>query len=300
MVYESFEEMIDKAKKSDELKISVAMASDREVLKTVKSASELGIATFILVGNAGEIDEIAGDINLDTGKFEVIDESNPARAAVKAARQITEGNADSLMKGLVNTSDFMKAVLNKEAGLRSGKLLSHLAAFEIPTYDKILFTSDGGINVDPDLEQKKQILGNAVDFLSGIGYEDIKVAILAANEKVSSAQPVTIEAAALKVMAERGEFEGAKVDGPLALDLALSEEAAEHKNIDSEVAGNADLVITPNIEAGNVLGKSLSYCAQATMAGIILGIKVPVILTSRAASRDEKIASISMATLLNS
>ncbi len=297
MIYRGFAEIIDRAKKMDPLVISVAVAENREILEAVKQALEMGIAEFVLVGDAGKIEGLLGEYSLESRQMVLVDEPDPIKAAHKAVEQVIMGKADCLMKGLINSSDFMRAIFEKKDDLGISKLLSHLAVFEIPNHTKLIFTSDGGLNIAPGLMEKKQIIENAINYLTKIGYKNPKVAVLAANEKVDPKQPVTIEAAALRVMGERGAFKDAKVDGPLSLDLALNKKAVIQKKVVSEVAGDADLLITPNIEAGNILGKSLSYCAMATMAGLVLGAKIPIILASRANTLQGEIASMALASL---
>lgn len=299
MGYICFQEILDLIKQQSNKKftISVAAACDTEVLEAVKYAEEIGLASAILIGEEKELGKMSGKININLDKFHVINEPDPIRASVEAVRQVKIGNANCLIKGMVNTSDFMRAVLDKMNGLRTGRVLSHLASFEIPGFDRLIFITDGGLNINPSLEEKKQILQNAVDYLISIGYPLPKVAVLSANEAVNPKQPVTIEAAAIKQMAENGEITGALVDGPMSLDLALDLEAALHKKIISPVAGQADLFLVPTIEVGNILGKSLIYCSKAAMAGIILGAQVPIILTSRAATMEMKIASLALAAL---
>ncbi|ATW27996.1 bifunctional enoyl-CoA hydratase/phosphate acetyltransferase [Candidatus Formimonas warabiya] len=299
MGYKCFQEILDiiHQQASKKFTISVASACDGEVLETVKYADEIGLASAILVGDKKELEKMAGERNIHLDRFQVIDEPDPIKASMEAVRQIRAGNANCLMKGMVNTSDFMRAVLDKIEGLRTGRVLSHLASFEVPGFERLIFITDGGLNIHPSLEEKKEILQNAVDYLIRIGYQMPKVAVLSANEAVNPKQPVTMEAAALKQMAEHGEITGALVDGPMSLDLALDQEAAVHKKIVSPVAGQADLFLVPTIEVGNILGKSLIYCGKAVMAGIILGAQVPIILTSRAATMEMKIASLALAAL---
>jgi len=295
MTYANYREMIKKSKEIGLLTVSVAAACDTEVLKTIGSAN--GLAKFILVGDREKLLKMAVEFNVNLSSCEIIDESDPIKAASEAINQINQGNADCLMKGFLNTSDLMRLVLNKEKGLRTGNMLSHIAALEIPGFDRIIFVTDAGLNIAPNLDEKKQILENAINFLTNIGYRDVNAAVLAANEAVSSKQPVTIDASAIKEMAEKGEIQGAVVDGPLSFDLAISQEAAEHKKSESVVAGKADLLLVPSIEAGNLMCKGIMYCANAVMAGLVVGARVPIIVVSRASTMDEKIASIAMAGL---
>jgi len=299
VIYENYQQMLDiigqySAKK---FTISVAAAADQEVLTAIKRANEIGLASAVLVGDKKSIQDMAKNLELDLEKTTVINEPDPVKASIEAVKQIKIGNANCLMKGLVNSSDFMSAVLDKEKGLRTGKMLSHLAALDMPGFDRILYVSDGGLNISPTLEDKKKIMQNAIEYLIAMGYELPKVAVLSANEVVSPKQQVTVDAAALKEMAEKGEITGAIVEGPVTLDMALDKEAAAHKKLSSKVAGETDLLFAPTIEVGNILAKSMIYCGNGVMAGLILGAQVPIILTSRAATMEMKIASIAMAAL---
>ncbi|MEL7567898.1 MAG: bifunctional enoyl-CoA hydratase/phosphate acetyltransferase [Dehalobacterium sp.] len=298
MVYTSFNQMQQRAKNQGKFVVSAAVAADREVLEAIKYADELDLANAVLVGDKEKIEEIGAEINLDLSRFRIVDEPDPVKATQKACQQVRTGDADCLMKGYINTSDFMRTVLNKEDGLRTGRVLSHLAAFEIPGFDRIIYVTDGGINVSPTLEEKIQILQNAIDYLHRAGYQAPRTAILSANELVNLKQPVTTEAALIKVMAERGSIRGAEIDGPLSFDLAVSKEAAKHKKMNSPVMGEADLLLCPNIEVGNILGKCLIYCSKAIMGGLVLGAMAPIILTSRASSKEAKLASLLMAAVV--
>jgi phosphate butyryltransferase len=227
--------------------------------------------------------------------IEIIDVKDPQEATSRAVQEVAEGRADILMKGMLNSADFIKAVLNPAGGLRTGRLLSHLAVYEIPGYYRLIYMTDGGLNVNPDLPQKKDILLNALDFFHTIGMAKPRVAVLTANEKVNPKVISTVDAQELKMAALRGEIRGALVDGPVALDVAISEDAALHKGIESPLAGRADLLLVPNIEAGNLLGKAIIYFAGGRMAGLVLGAAKPVILTSRNEPAYGKLASIALA-----
>lgn len=277
--------------------MSVAAANDEHVLETVKMGMEAGLIIPVLAGDEKKIREIAAGISLVLDGVVIIDAPDPGEAALEAVRAVSDGRADILMKGMVNTSDFMQAVLNRDCGLRSSKTLSHMAAFQVPGFDRLLFMTDGGINIKPDLEQKRAILENGIDFLLALGWREPRVAIVTANEVVNPEMPATLDAAELTRMAANGQIRGALVDGPLSLDLAISKEAVRRKGSASPVAGRADLFLMPDIEAGNIFGKSLIYFAGALMAGVVLGTQAPVILTSRASSPEEKLNSIAMANL---
>lgn len=295
-MYRCYQEVLDTVKGRGMVTISVAAADDAEVLEAVKLAYDAGIARAILVGDAGKIQPLVAEIGLPADT-PVLDEADPARAALKAAALVHEGEAQVLMKGLVNSSDFLKAVLNKEKGLRTGRLLSHLAVFEIPGQRKLLFVTDGGMNIAPSLEEKKDILVNAMLALNDMGLERPYVAVLTANETVNPKMPATVDAQILSEMSRKGELPPGIVEGPVALDVAVSAEAAEHKKIDSKIAGNVDLMLVPNIETGNGIGKALIYYAGAKMAGLVLGAASPVVMTSRAETAEGKLNSIALACL---
>ncbi len=296
-MYRCYQEVLDTVKGRGMVTISVAAADDAEVLEAVKLAYDAGIARAILVGDAGKIQPLVAEIGLPADT-PVLDEADPARAALKAVALVHEGEAQVLMKGLVNSSDFLKAVLNKEKGLRTGRLLSHLAVFEIPGQRKLLFVTDGGMNIAPSLEEKKDILVNAMLALNDMGLERPYVAVLTANETVNPKMPATVDAQILSEMSGKGELPPGIVEGPVALDVAVSAEAAEHKKIDSKIAGNVDLMLVPNIETGNGIGKALIYYAGAKMAGLVLGAASPVVMTSRAETAEGKLNSIALACLM--
>ncbi|CAA7599972.1 phosphate acetyltransferase [Acididesulfobacillus acetoxydans] len=297
MRFSNFGALLAKAKSLGRARVAVAAAADREVLEAVKLAFHEDLIQPVLVGDARRIREIAAAIELDLRHVEVVDEAEPLRAAHAAVDAVADHKAELLMKGLVNSSDFLRAVLRSERGLRTGRLLSHLAVFEVPGYLRLLFVTDGGMNIAPDLGQKKEILTGAVDYLHTIGMEEIKVAVLTANEMPSPKMPATMDAKALAEMNRAGEFAGAIVEGPLALDCAVSAAALKHKGLPSEIKGEADLFVVPSIEVGNVLGKSMVYFGGATMAGIVLGAQVPIVLTSRNDPPRSKLMSLAMAAL---
>ena len=298
MNYNGFEALRKKAAQMPPKIIAVAAAHDEEIIITVAEAYKKGIADFILVGDEKRIAELAqkSEVKFD---FAVIDERDEKEAALKAAELVRTGKADVLMKGLLNSSVFLKAVLDENRGLKTGKLLSHLAAFEIPTCAKLAFHTDGGMNTFPNLESKKQILANALAALNKLGIVEPKVAVLAANELVSEKMPSTVDAAALVAAVQRGELPSCRIEGPVAMDVALSKEAARHKGIASKISGEVDLFVMPNIEAGNMVGKTLLYAAGAKMAGVILGGTKPVVMTSRAENAEGKLNSILLASLVS-
>jgi len=294
----TFDEIVKYARESGPKTIAVAVAQDEEVLNAVKDAKDLGLADAILVGDKEEIVKAAESCGIDVGTFEIIDEKDKTEACKKAVSLISEGKADIVMKGLVDTSIILKAVLAEEAGLRTGNILSHVAVFEVKDYDRLFIVTDAAMNIAPDLQQKKQIIENAVKVAHAMGNENPKVAVLAAVEKVNPKMQATLDAEALVEMNKKGELKGCMVGGPFALDNAVSVEAAKHKGIDHPVAGHADILMVPQIEAGNMLYKSMVFFAKAQNAGIVVGAKVPIVLTSRADSHIAKLNSIALGVLL--
>lgn len=278
--------------------IAVACADDAEVLTAVESARQKGIAKAILVGNKEEIELICITKKIAIENYEVIDVKDMAEASLKAVKLVSSGKADILMKGLVDTSILLKAVLNKEVGLRTGSVLSHVAIFEIKGYNRLFFITDAAMAIAPDLESKKKILLNAVMAAKALDIEVPKVAVVCAKEKVNSKMPCTLDAEALQKMNATGEITGCIVGGPFALDNAVSKKAAEHKGVTHPGAGEADILLVPDIEAGNILYKALVFFAETKNAGILVGTKAPVVLTSRADSDETKLNSIAMGVLM--
>ena len=274
--------------------VSVANAADREVIETVKELRALGIAEAILTGERAVIENMCREIGLDPLP-EIVEASGEADAAEQAVRLVSGGRAHVLMKGLVNTSTFLRAVLNPDWGLRGDGLLCHLGAFDIPSWNKIQFHTDAGMIPAPTVDQKKQMIKQAVAVLNRLGIEEPKVAALCANEVVNPKMPATVEAAQLQKWNEEGEITGCIVEGPIALDVALSREAADHKKLPSKIAGETDLFLMPDIEAGNLVGKTLMFLAGAKMAGIILGAKCPIVLVSRSDNAEAKVNSLAFA-----
>ncbi|QQQ86951.1 bifunctional enoyl-CoA hydratase/phosphate acetyltransferase [Peptacetobacter hiranonis] len=273
--------------------LSVAAAHDEEVLLAVKDACEMDIIKAILIGEEDKIRKIASEINFNLDNVEVIDESDLKLCAEKAVKLVSSGKADYVMKGLLDTSIILKEVLNKEYGLRTDSLLSHVMIYEVPSYHKLLILTDGGMNIDPDVSQKKKIADNAIKAAKSLGIGTVKVACLAAKEKVNPKMQATLDADELKSMCKDGMFgKGVVVEGPIAFDLAVSEEACKIKGYESEVGGDADILLVPTIETGNGIGKALTYMANAKSAGIIMGAKAPVVLVSRADTHESKLYSI--------
>jgi phosphate butyryltransferase len=277
------------------MRLCVAAAADEMVLQAVKDAVNEGLVEPILVGDVEKIWRICLKIGFNPGGMKIISEGNPVEAARLAAGMAGSGEADVLMKGMVNSSDYLRAILQPAYGLVSGSILSHLAAYEIPGLSRLIYLTDGGLNVSPDLEAKRKIISNSVDFLKTIGVKRPRVALLSAGHKGEGRLPSAEDAAALKDMADGGAFAGADVCGPMTLDAAVNFEAAERQGIDSPVAGRADLLVVTNIEAGNVLGKTIIHFAGGKMAGLVLGAARPVVLTSRAETPFGKLSSIAFA-----
>lgn len=297
MRYSGFEALLERARSLGQVNVAVAAAADKEVLEAVKMAQESGFAKPVLVGDVGRIEELAQQIGLDLQGAEIIHEPDPVIAAHLAVDAVVEGKAHFLMKGLVNTADFLRAVLRPEKGLRTGRLLSHLLAVQVPGCKHLYFVTDGGMNIAPTLEQKKEILQTTITYLHSIGMEEVRAVALAANEVPSPKMPASMDALELSRMSQAGEFPGAIVEGPLALDGAVSAAALEHKGIKSQINGDTDLFLVPTIEVGNALGKSMVYFAGGMMAGLVLGAKVPIVLTSRNDSAKSKLVSLALAAL---
>lgn len=276
-------------------RLSVAAAAEPDVLGAVTNAAKQGLIRPILIGDAGKIRAICEDHGWQLGEAEIVDQPDVEQAVVEAVRQVRSGTAHVLMKGLVDTSVLLKAVLDKERGLRSGRVLSHVALFQVPGYDRLLTVTDAAMNIAPDLETKEQILLNAVDLLRSLGYQEPRVAVLAAKEKVNPKMQATVDAAELVERNRTGRISRCLVAGPYALDNAVSREAAETKGITGPVAGRADILLAPNIETGNVLYKALAFLARAETAGVIVGAAAPIVLTSRADSELTKLNSIAIA-----
>ena len=295
MNIKNLDDLVAIAQQKGEKIVAVAAAEDDHVLNAIKEAQKNKIANPIFVGNTEKIKKIASEQNIDISGINIIEECNPALAARKAVELVNSGEAQILMKGLVSTADFLRAVLNKEVGLRTNNLLSHIGLFELPAYHKILGLTDAAQNVAPTFEEKVSILKNSVTCLNRLGIENPKVGVLAAVEVVNPKMEPTIHAAMLTQMYRRGQIKNCIIDGPFALDNIISKEACEHKGIQTEVGGDADLIFCPNIEVGNALYKSFTYLAKGTIAAMILGAKAPIVLTSRADSNRSKFMSIALA-----
>lgn len=295
----TFKEVLEKAKNYGPKKMSVAAAQAEDVLRAVEAARLEGLTDSILVGDKKEIIRIANEIGIDPSNYEIIDKPDKTETAKYAVQLIRNKKASILMKGMMDTARLLKAVLDKEIGLRTDRLLSHVYTLEIKNYDRLLTMTDGAMNISPDLNQKAQIIQNAIYFAKSLGIEKPKVAVLGALELVNPDMPATIDAACLAKMSERGQIVGGIVDGPLAFDNAISKESALHKGIESPVSGEVDIVLVPNIESGNIFAKGLVYLAKAMPAGLLLGAKAPVVLVSRADSAQSKLYSIALGVLMS-
>lgn len=294
----SLEELLELAKKKEKKTMAVAVAQDSVVLEAVIKAVDMGIINAILVGNEDAIKTIAKDSNIDLSRVRIINECDINKAAAKAVELVTKGQANYVMKGLLGTSDLLKAVLNKEANLRTNNLLSHVMVYDVKSYDKLLLLTDGGMVPYPELKDKIGIIKNAVTVAKALEIDMPKVAPICAVEVINPSMQATLDAASLSAMNKRGQIKGCIIDGPLGLDNAISKEAAHHKGIVSDVAGEVDILLVPNIEAGNFLGKSMTYFAGAESAGVIVGAKCPVVLVSRADSARSKLYSIALGSIL--
>jgi phosphate butyryltransferase len=280
-------------------KLVLAVAQDSYALSAVKTAAERGFIEPVLVGNRKMIGEIGAEKDFDLSRFEIVHEEDPKVAVDISVGMVRRGDASILMKGACGTAMLLKGVLNREIGLRNAELLSHFALFEIPGYHKLLGITDVAINIAPDTEAKLQILRNAAGFLNRLGLTTPKVAVIAAVETVNEQMQATVDADLLTRMNREGRISNCLVHGPLAFDNAVSRESAEHKNIVSEVAGDADLLLMPGIESGNVLYKALTFFTRSKVASVILGASAPVVLTSRSDSEESKLNSILLAAAVN-
>lgn len=294
----SLDEVLERAKRYAPKRVAVAAAEDLGVMTALRECQEAGCAGGVLVGDEKKIRELAEEAGLDLKANEVLDEPDDLKAAARAVRLIREGEADILMKGYIHTDDFLRAVLDKEGGLRTGLVMSHVFLLDVVEEKRVIFVTDCAMNVAPDLVQKAQIILNAVYLAQLFGYASPRVAILAAVELVTPNMPATMEAAVLAKMSERGQFPACVVDGPLALDNAVSLAAAKHKKIGGPVAGVADIMLVPDIEAGNIFFKSFVYLAKGRVAGVVVGASAPVVLTSRSDSAESKRLSIATAVLM--
>jgi phosphate butyryltransferase len=290
---------LEKMLRTSRKKLVLAVAQDSYALDAVSKAASKGFIDPVLVGNKQLILQLANESGLDFGRYEIIDETDNIKAVETAVRLVHDGYAEVLMKGGCSTSQLLKGVLNRDWGLRKGDLLSHFALFEIPAYHKLIGITDVAINIAPSFDDKILIIKNAVDFFKQLGIANPKVAMIAAVETVNEQMPATVEAAKMKALNQDHVIAECMIEGPLAFDTAISKESALHKNLVSEVAGDSDLLVMPDIEAGNVLYKALAYFANSKVASVILGASAPIVLTSRSDSEEAKLNSILLASAVN-
>ncbi len=297
MRVDSFDTLLQSAKDIPRRRVAVVMAEDPPVLKAVEKARVEGMIEAVLFGKREKLQEVAGKTGISLQNYEVVDVSSPQKAAYEAVRSVRDGKCDMLMKGYVKTAVLLKTVLDKEIGLRTGRTLNLVSIFEIPTYRRLIMMADAGMIIAPTLQQKVDMINNCVEVAKSIGWEKPLTGIISAVEVVNPDMPATIEAAILAKMCDRGQIKNTIVDGPFAVDNAVSIEAAEHKHIISPVAGRADILIMPNIDVGNVFYKALVFLASAKVASTIAGAAAPIVLTSRADTEDMKLYSIALSSL---
>lgn len=295
----SFNDLLEKAKKQCKMSLAVAAAHDKDVLTAVNDAKNMGIINPILVGDETKIKEISKELSIDLTEFEIMNEVDMISCARTSVELVSTGKADFLMKGILQTADIMRAVLDKEIGLRTSNLLSHVMVFETPSYDKFIFLTDGGMNIAPSVEQKVQILENAIVVCKAMGIDNVKASCIAGAETVNPKIPATVDAQQIANMKDKWDSKNVSVIGPVALDLAISKEACKHKKYEADGAGEADILLVPYYEVGNAFGKSLTYFGNAKSAGIIMGAKVPIVLVSRADSAEAKLLSIALGSVIS-
>jgi len=295
--HQKYERLIERCKALAPMACAVAHPCDESSLRGAVEAGQMGLFKPVLVGPKARIEAVAAQFGIDLSGYELVDAPHSAASAETAVRLAREGRAEMLMKGSLHTDELMAAVVKRETGLRTGRRVSHCFVMDVPAIDRVVIITDAAVNIFPTLQDKADIVQNAIDLAHALGLAQPRVAILSAMETINPQVPSTIEAAALCKMAERGQISGGVLDGPLALDNAIDLGAAQIKKIRSPVAGQADILVVPDLEAGNMLAKSLSFMADADAAGIVLGARVPVILTSRADSVQTRLASCAVAAL---
>ncbi len=294
----SMNEMQRKVLSGSRKTIAVAAAEDMPVLEAIRDAVEAGLADAVLVGDQDKIEAYMAELGMADDRLRIVHEPDVKKAAATAVSFVREGRAQVLMKGLLGTADFLRAVLNKEQGLRTGEELTHMAVFDVPQIDRLIMMTDSAMHTYPELKEKVQMLGAVKKVGRALGIETPRVAAVCAVEVINPVMQPTVDAALLTRMCDRGQIKGVVVDGPMALDIALDQEAAVHKGVGGPVAGNADALLMPNIETGNVMWKTLVYMAEAEIAGAVVGAAAPIVLTSRSDSPSTKLNSIMLALLL--
>lgn len=296
-MFANFDELVAAAAAGPQKTIAIAAAADKTVMHLAAEIQKTDLCRVILVDDEEKIQQAAEDAEFDLAGVTVVNESNPEKIPLKAVSLVSGGAADVFVKGRLNTSDFLRAVLNKEVGLRTGRRLSTLTCYDVPNMDKLFFITDGGMNVAPDLAVKADILRNAVEVLHAFGLKEPKIALLSANEKVSPDMQSSVDAYELCQMAQRGELPTGIYEGPIAFDVAMRPDAARIKGIDSKISGDVDLFLVPNIETGNCLGKAIGFFANGQAAVLMIGASRPVVMTSRSASVKSKLTAIAFALL---
>ena len=294
----TFDQLVSMVKSKEKKKLAIASAEGEEIIEAVKQAVEEKIISPVLVGDQAKLTELCGKKKLDLAEVEIVNAPDPKLAAKAAVEMVKQGKAEMLMKGKVDTSTLLKAVLDKETGLRTGAFLSHVAVMEVKTYPKLMLVTDGGMNIKPDIMQKAAIIGNALEMARKLGVTKPKVSCLAAVELVNPDMQETVDAAGLVKMAERGDIKDAIIDGPIAFDAAVSRESARTKGIVSSVAGDTDIFLVPDIASGNIFVKSLIYLAGAKVGGLVVGAGAPIILLSRSDSARTKLYSMALGAMI--
>jgi len=291
---ENFDQLLSFVKSKEKKKLAIASAEGEEIVEAVKRATDAGILQAVLIGNGEKITDLCQNLNFDLDKVEIVDTKDPKLASQLAVELVKRKKADMLMKGKVDTSTLLKAILDKEKGLRGARLLSHVAVVEVESYHKLMLVTDGGININPDVNKKVDILKNAVEVAKKLGIEKPKVSCLAAVESVNPEMQETVDAAVLVKMAERGDIEDVIIDGPVAFDIAVDSQSAQMKGIISPIAGDTDIFLVPNIACGNIFVKALIYLAKAKVGGIVVGGGAPIILLSRSDTAAMKLYSMAL------
>jgi phosphate acetyltransferase len=297
-MYARLDDFVEEALTIGPKRVAVAAAANVLVLRSIKLAQDKGLIEPILIGPEHDIAEKAEEAEIDLATVRVVATETTTESAARAVDLVRDGEADILMKGHLHTNDFLRAVVRADGGLRTDRLLSHVFVMQIPMYHKLLSITDAAINIAPDLMQKADILQNAIDMLRQMGIAQPKAAVLSAVETINPKIPSTVDAACLHKMSERGQIKGGLVDGPMAFDNAISADAAREKGIDSAVAGDVDIVLAPDLDAGNILYKNLVYLANAQLAGLVMGARAPIVLTSRADTVEARVHSLALASLV--
>ena len=298
MAITNFDQLLAEAKRLGPRRVVIAGGEEHEVLLAAQDATQQGLAKCILVGNVDKMHRAAQEHGISLYGLSMLDEPDSRRTIRRAVTLAAEGEADIVMKGSVSTGSLLSMVLNREIGLRTGRLLSHVGVFEVPGYDRFIFITDGGVNISPTVDQKLEIILNAVEVAHRLGLERPRVALLAASELLSPHIPASLDALALSKMAEQGWVEGAVVDGPLALDTAVSPKAAAIAGAGGEVAGHADILVAPDVDTGNMVAKVITFFVGGKMAGVVMGARVPLVISSRADLHEVKLVSMALGVVL--